>query len=995
MYVKAEKFIKLLREIFEVDKSDLDFGIYRIMNHKREVINKFLEEDLINDIKAQIANVNGDKETVEDKVYNHLVNFFSRYYEEGDFISKRRYKDGVYAIPYQGEEVKLYWANHDQYYIKSTENFKDYTFKIANQRIHFKLVEANTELNNNNALDQNRLFILDDSDENILLENNELVIKFQYKGVPKGHKQDKLNIEIANSIIKKLTNDTKYREYLIGLQQLDPLSDKKRTILEKELNNYTSKNSFDYFIHKDLGGFLKRELDFYIKNEILSIDAIGTSEEKDVLHYLAEIRIIKNIAYKIIKFLEQVENYQKKLWLKKKFIVQSNYCITLDRVPKNLYDEILENGEQIKKWKEMLGGDVEIDKTFLDDNKYLLVDTKYYSDDFKDKIISSLSDIDQITDGLLIHSDNFQALRVLRNKYENKIKCCYIDPPYNTNASKIIYKNGYEHSSWITLMNDRLLEAKKLLSTDGVIEVAIDDYELRYLNLTMERVFGIDNFISNIAILTNPKGRDQEFIAQAHDYNVIYAKDKRMAKTNYFELTPEELSKKYSLSDGNEAYRELPLKRTGSGKFREDRPYMFFPFIYYKHSKQLEVLKKEEYKMIYCKETNSFNDEYLMNLKRKYESEGAEFILPTDESGIYLRWRWGYDSCLKGVEEGLIIAKETQKNTVNIYEKNMGDKYVTPKSLWVGERYDASSKGTNLLKNIIPNNPFDYPKSLYTVMDSLTIGSSEDSTIIDFFAGSGTTGHAVIELNRICGNRKYILVEMGEYFDIVTKPRIERVIYSKEWKNGKPVDKQGISHIFKYIELEQYEDTLNNIEFINNKQLDLLNSDVKEEYFLSYMLDFETNASNTFLNIDKLKNPFEYKLKIERNGESQYRNIDLIETFNYLLGLNVEEISRKEAYSYDGYELEKYFDGTFVFKRIEGKLNDGSKVLIVWRNLSDDIKTDNDVLTKYFEQKDIETNEYDYIYINGDNTLEINGRDNYKIKLIDEEFKKLMFEDIE
>lgn len=216
MYVKAEKFIKLLREIFEVDKSDLDFGIYRIMNHKREVINKFLEEDLINDIKAQIANVNGDKETVEDKVYNHLVNFFSRYYEEGDFISKRRYKDGVYAIPYQGEEVKLYWANHDQYYIKSTENFKDYTFKIANQRIHFKLVEANTELNNNNALDQNRLFILDDSDENILLENNELVIKFQYKGVPKGHKQDKLNIEIANSIIKKLTNDTKYREYLIG-----------------------------------------------------------------------------------------------------------------------------------------------------------------------------------------------------------------------------------------------------------------------------------------------------------------------------------------------------------------------------------------------------------------------------------------------------------------------------------------------------------------------------------------------------------------------------------------------------------------------------------------------------------------------------------------------------------------------------------------------------------------------------------------------------------
>lgn len=995
MNVKAEKFTNLLKEIFEVDKSDLDFGIYRIINHKRDAINKFINDELVNEVKMNIENFNDGNIIQEDKVYNHLINFFSRYYEDGDFISKRRYKEGVYAIPYEGEEVKLYWANNDQYYIKSSENFTDYTFKVGEYRIHFKLVEANVELNNNNSLEKNRMFILDNSEDNVELLNNELIIKFNYTGVPKGTKQAKLNIEISNEITKKLTTDPKYREYLIGLQQLDLSTDKKLTILDKELTSYTSKNSFDYFIHKDLGAFLKRELDFYIKNEILSIDTIGSSEEKNILDYINEIKIIKNISYKIIQFLEHVENYQKKLWLKKKFIIQSNYCITLDKIPKKLYSEILENEEQINKWIEIIGENIVVDEVFLENNQFLLLDTKYYSDDFKDRIIAGLSDLDNITDGLLIHSDNFQALRVLENKYENNIKCCYIDPPYNTNASKIIYKNGYEHSSWITLMNDRLIEAKKLLSDDGVIEVAIDDYEFRYLNLTLESIFGIDNFISNIAILTNPKGRDQEFIAQAHDYNIIYAKDKRMAKTNYFELTPEEMGKKYALNDGGEAYRELPLKRTGSEKFRENRPYMFFPFIYFRESKELQVLEKEEYIKIYCKETNSFNDEYLISLRKKYEAKGAEFILPVDESGAYLRWRWGYDSCLKGVKEGIIIAKETQKNTINIYEKNMGDKYVTPKSLWIGERYDASSKGTNLLKNMIPNNPFDYPKSLYTVIDSLTIGSNEDSTIIDFFAGSGTTGHAVIELNRISGNRKYILIEMGEYFDIVTKPRIERAIYSKEWKNGKPIDKEGVSHIFKYIELEQYEDTLNNIEFKDNMQLDFLSKDNKEDYFLSYMLDFETKDSNTFLNIDKLKNPFEYKLKIERNGESQYRNIDLIETFNYLIGLKVEEISRKETYSYDGFELEKYFDGTFAFKRIEGKLKDGSNVLIVWRNLSDNIKIDNDVLNKYFKQKHIETSEYDYIYINGDNTIEIDGRDNYKIKLIDEEFKRLMFEDIE
>ncbi|WP_322391487.1 hypothetical protein [Clostridium perfringens] len=237
---------------------------------------------------------------------------------------------------------------------------------------------------------------------------------------------------------------------------------------------------------------------------------------------------------------------------------------------------------------------------------------------------------------------------------------------------------------------------------------------------------------------------------------------------------------------------------------------------------------------------------------------------------------------------------------------------------------------------------------------------------------------------------------MGKYFYTATKPRIEKVIYSKEWKNGKPVDREGISHMFKYIELEQYEDSLNNIEFDkDDKQLTYFNDEEREEYTLSYMLDFETKKSSTFLNIDKLRNPFEYKLKIERNDETKYRNVDLIETFNYLLGLNVEQISSKESYDYDGENIEKYFDGQFTFKRVEGKLNDGSKVLVIWRNLTDDIKIDNNVLNKYFEKKRIDVFEYDYIYVNGDNTLEITARDNHKIKLIDQEFKKLMFEDIE
>lgn len=982
MYVKAEKFIKLLREIFEVDKSDLDFGIYRIMNHKREVINKFLEEDLINDIKAQIANVNGDKETVEDKVYNHLVNFFSRYYEEGDFISKRRYKDGVYAIPYEGEEVKLYWANQDQYYIKSSENFKDYAFKVGDKKVYFKLLEANTEVNNNKSLDENKLFVLSEEEDWISLHDNELVIKFEFKGVPKSVKQEKVNSDSIEKIINALINEPRYKDFAIDLQQINATEkNKKRTLLEKEIGNYTTKNSFDYFIHKDLNGFLNRELDFYIKSEILSIDDIGTDNEKNILEYLDLVKIVKNIAKKIIQFLEQLETFQKKLWIKKKFVVETNYCITLDRIPSKFYDEIIDCDNQIQEWKELFNITQEVDRKFLEDNKYLLIDTRLFDEDFKDKLIANIYELDKNTDGLLIHSDNFHAINLLKRKYNNSIDSLYLDPPYNTSASEIMYKNSYKHSSWLTAMHNRISLSKSLLSERGISCTTIDDFEVDRLRIILRDIYGDDNFLGVCPIRNNPAGRSTvKGMSITHEYALFFAKSDK-AVVGRLPRNQNQIDR-YDQEDLKGRFEWVNFRKPGSTK--EESPKMFYPIIITEDRKI--VLPKMEW------DENKREWTLLENIDNAYK-----VIYPIDENNQHRRWRWSIERVQENMDE-FKVDKDRSGNDGIYVKGRMNNDGILPLTWWDKKEYSSTAYGTNLLKDIfVKLQTFSYPKSLYAVKDSLRVTNVEKNSIVmDYFGGSGTTAHATIELNREDnGKRKYILAEMGEYFDIVTKPRVKKVIYSKSWKNGIPVDKEGISHMFKYIVLEQYEDSLNNIIFNDNEQLNLLNDSAKEEYFLSYMLDFETNESNTFLNIDKLKNPFEYKLKIERNGESQYRNIDLIETFNYLLGLNVEEISRKEAYSYDGYELEKYFDGTFVFKRIEGKLNDGSKVLIVWRNLSDDIKTDNDVLTKYFEQKDIETNEYDYIYINGDNTLEINGRDNYKIKLIDEEFKKLMFEDIE
>ncbi len=256
----------------------------------------------------------------------------------------------------------------------------------------------------------------------------------------------------------------------------------------------------------------------------------------------------------------------------------------------------------------------------------------------------------------------------------------------------------------------------------------------------------------------------------------------------------------------------------------------------------------------------------------------------------------------------------------------------------------------------------------------------EKTIALDYFAGSGTTGHSIIELNREDdGKRKYILIEMGEYFDKVTKPRIQKVIYSKDWKDGKPVSREGISHCFKYIRLESYEDTLNNLELKRDKTqqstLDL-NNQFNEDYLLSYMLDVETDGSASLLNINEFTKPFDYKLKITRNNETQIVKVDLPETFNYLIGLIVETIDEVQG-----------------FKVITGKSLQDEKLLVIWRNTQE---KDNKTLDEFFlkQQYNTRDNEFDRIYVNGDNNLENLkvSDEKWKVVMIEEEFKKRMFD---
>lgn len=316
------------------------------------------------------------------------------------------------------------------------------------------------------------------------------------------------------------------------------------------------------------------------------------------------------------------------------------------------------------------------------------------------------------------------------------------------------------------------------------------------------------------------------------------------------------------------------------------------------------------------------------------------------------------------------------------------------------------------LRNILGGDKFKNPKDPNILARLFSYVANRSDVFFDFFAGSGTTAHAVVNQNREdSGSRKYILVEMGEHFDTVLKPRIQKVIYSKDWNNGKPLSRQGSSHLFKYIRLESYEDALNNLRLNRTpEQGSLLEQydTLREQYMLSYMLDVESAGSASLLNIDAFSNPFDYRMNIARGNETKETVVDLVETFNWLLGIKVLRISQKEHRTA---EFETDSEGRlqikgrsrtcaagegWTFQEVEGQTLSGDKVLVIWRTCTNNPEQDNVMLDEWFGKRNYSTLDFEFgrIYVNGDNNLENLkvGEERWKVALIEEEFKRLMFD---
>ncbi len=996
MATNLEKLRGLLQELFQLDQADLDFGIYRIMNQKRDEVVRFLDKDLlpqvqsafkqyksadksvlqgeldklvanitsagmnpdespkVKELKKQIAESALDVTALENEVFSHLFNFFRRYYSEGDFISLRRYKEGVYAIPYEGEEVKLHWANADQYYVKSSETFRDYTFKVAGgKRVRVHLVAASTEQDNNKPTQgKERRFVL--AEDPVSEENDELFIKFEYRHVDSKAKQDELNKQAIQAILKSPS----CKQWSAELGKLAPTEkNRDRTVLEKHLFQYTARNTFDYFIHKDLGGFLRRELDFYIKNEVMHLDDIQHESAPKVEQYLSQIKVIRSIAHKIIQFLEQLENFQKKLWLKKKFVIETNYCITLDRVPEELYPEIAKNDAQREEWVRLFSiDDIKQDLSgpgyskplkveFLRANQCLVVDTAFFPAEFTSKLLASLEDLDDRIGGVLIHSDNFHALQILQPRYRNETDCIFIDPPYNTGGDGFVYKDSYQHSSWLSMLSDRLFLARQLMSDESILAISIDDNEQARMQLALVRAFGEAAFIGNaIWQKKYAPANDAINLAVTHDYVVLFSPALGSA-----DGPTKPIIRRLPRSGENDAYKNPDDDSRGvwkagdytSNKSADERPNLYYAIT--NPNTGEEVWPSRDRVWAYTKE--------------RHEENVANNQV----------W-WGKDG-------------KARVPSFKRFLTDVRDRAVA--SIWEWEEVGHNDQAKKELKAMFPaGDRFETPKPVKLMTRVLQIApcKEEDTTVLDFFAGSGTTGVAAIELNRQTETtRKYILVEAGQYFDALLRNRITKAVYSPEWKEGKPLQVQPYSHAFKYVRLESYEDALNNLELKRTSQQGTLldaDAEMREQYVLSYMLDVESRGSQSLLNIEAFRNPDEYKLRVERNGETQLVNVDLVETFNWLLGLTVRHI-----------------DVIRGVRVVEGTAPNGDRVLVLWRNID---QMDNDALDKWFEKQDYNTREmvYDVFYVNGDNNLENLRRPDqtWKVRMIEEEFQRLMFD---
>ena len=832
-----------------------------------------------------------DKDCGEElsDIYNKLYTFFDSYLNETGtpfFIDTPIYKN-IYAKIYSNsKDTSLFYKTQNLYYVKSDTLYESLTLQDSKGKYNFYFDASEYKQNGDN--NKSKVFFKLHS------------IGFDENNLPK------IIIKVSNQkdLFPDLSSVFKSNSNEFNDEFLKALKNGKIKINEEELKkiftSYKKQNEIDFFIHKNAKAFLEEQFDLWMFAYLYKDSQIQQWNNETI----KRLQKIRNIAYEIIYFISKFEDELKAIWLKPKFAKKTEYVFSLDIIinkakdSKKLLDSIFKDKNfknQIKEWRELNLIDEDFNKNEILKNekyKFLPIDTKYLSKEVKFALLSSFDNLEELLNGELIKSDNFQALNSIMQKYQGKIDLIYIDPPFNT-GNDFEYKDKFQDSAWLSLMENRLELAKNILSDRGTFYLHLDHNANFRGRELLNSIFGEENFRNEIIWQKLTSAKSQSiFFSNIKDTIYIYTKSYLyIFEKQYIDSIKDEVNYNLIEANTNRRYGSFDFTQSGQGEAR------------------------------------NFGDRGIL------------------EPPIGKHWIWSQEKINEGLKNGVIIFTKNGTPRVKRYlDEKIGnylgdiwnDKEVSPLSANSEERIEFE------------NNLTQKPEAL--LQRIIKASSSENSIILDFFAGSGTTCAVALKLGR-----KFLGVEMGEHFYKVVIPRLKKVIAGFQSGISKETEYKG-SGAFRYYELESYEEALANCEYVltsslknNNQFMPLKYYELKRNESIqhSYILDSSENKSYNVKDYDEEKTIYngiiDYRKSrklikklnkaedkpITINMSAEYREeFDIFQTIANIMNLKIKRLFLDK----NGLESCEYDNGEILnIEKIDLYRYPKLKSLIWWR----------------------------------------------------------------
>ena len=937
-----QKFFNALRDIFVGARIEGESGYINLMRIKSRYYTEGVFPKLMETIDGELKPFPNFREELFDKLYS----FFKRYFSESGSIYFRHtpyYQDIYERIYTDDRDVMLFWKTQNLYYVKTDRLFRSMTLNLDDAPDQKFAFDASAV--------ERQSFNFDASGLQNKRNNEKRNLIFEYKGKAEDETL-KFAVQYTESGKK-----TKIDDILKAIKKDGVAVNEDQ--LTRAFRLFERQSEVDFFINKNAKAFLEEQFDLWMYQYLFKRESDWT--EKRIREMQALKRVARSIIEFISQFEDELVRIwnKPKFALSSNYVITFDRVFTKsEAVARKLLAH--ENMDaQVAEWRElgMIDEGFTLERIFERDEeksqakkkkagahdslfdeessadkepstkntkraeeeifsvvreisgqgklstkstkstkrdsfdsgtdtettedadalpelsaryRYLPFDTKHFKS-LELEILSLFDNLDEELDGRLVHSENYQALNTLKDKFREKVKCIYIDPPYNTSASEITYENRYKHSSWLSLLEARLSLSEAFLDSEGAMCIAIDDYELTNLSNLIQQIF--PNYdLQRVIVNHYPgSGTGRSNISRTHEYSLFVLP------------TGADLLRGKARQEG---IRERNFRRSGTGENnqRTGRPNSFFAVLADPDTFEIKTIEPPP----------ALSEK---NYPKDRTEEGWVRIYPFGEDKSERVWSLSYQGAVRALKAGLLAC--TKNLVVN---RRYIDKEARSlvQSVWLSKKFNATTYGTNLLTDIFGNSGlFSYPKSLYTVSTAIDtlIFDDDEALVLDYFAGSGTTAHAVINLNREDGGqRKYILVEANDYFHTVILPRVKKVVFSDKWKDGTARDDgKGASHFCKYFALEQYEDTLRRALYVNDSDTTqpAFFDNPYESPFASYVFLRDKKMSDA-LAVDYEKN------KISVDFSKLYEDIDLAETLSCIKGKFIKSLTADSVTFADG-----------------------------------------------------------------------------------------------